>query len=91
MRPPVPEGPPAQRIVEVADDPTEVPTTAAVESQPEGSAPVDIPMNAWERELERRRQGGQRRRQVKEEYVEVEGVPHSKITYSDGSVEFLSW
>ena len=63
----------------------------AEESQPGGSAPVDIPVNALERELERRRQGGKRRRQIKEEYAEIDGIPHSKITFSDGSVEFLSW
>ena len=91
MRPPEPEVPPTHRVVEVVDDPTDEPTPAAEESQPEGSAPTDIPMNALERELERRRQGGQRRRKINEEYVEINGVPHSKLTYSDGSVEFLSW
>ena len=91
MRPPEPERPPAHRVVEIVDDTPAEPTTAAVESQPEGSAPTEIPVNPLERELERRHQGGKRRRQIKEEYVEVDGIPHSKITFSDGSVEFLSW
>ena len=82
----------AHRVVEIADDPADEPAPAAAEeSQPGGSATGDIPMNPLERELERRRQGGQRRWKVSEEYVEVDGVPHSKMTYSDGSVDFYSW
>ena len=30
-------------------------------------------------------------RVVKEEYAEVDGVPHTKRTYADGTVEFESW
>ena len=52
--------------------------------------PMEIQMNPLERELERRRHGGQRRRQVKEEYVEIDGAAHSKVTFSDGSIEYYA-
>ena len=58
-------------------------TDTAEVSQPGGSAYGDIPMNPLEVELERRRQGGQRRRQIREEY--------SKVIFSDGSFEYYAW
>ena len=43
-------------------------------------------MNPLEVELERRRQGGQRRQMIKEECEEIDGRAHSKVSYSARSM-----
>ena len=73
MRPPEPAEPPRTRVVEQTPEPAET-------SHQGGSANVEIPMNPLEVELERRPAGGQRRRKVKDKYVEVDGMLHTKTT-----------